>query len=446
MSELSDMSKPHDDGFPISKINKLLHEIVDYIVELNKFQYYKGQMSFYEDEYGFHRLIDTDDEWAEISAFLDDDIIANFMPKDIKTLLDMLRLDQRLRRECDFNPHLKLINTKNGAVNVITHELYPHNSRFEFTSCVNAEYCDGVTIDDAPTFKRFCKTSLNGDPANEKLLLQIIGYICSSYTGAKKAFLFVGEKNSGKSKILEFIQWLLGIANVCNIPLHKLGNRFNIAQLSRHKVNIQAELSLEPLREIETFKNAVGGDWLCGEDKGKPLFHFKNMCKFIFAGNGVPVLKSQDTTQAFISRLIFLIFPKEIPEDERDTELLDKLYEERDIIFSLAVNELRELIENNFKFEVPELSAKYLQGYSEQNNSINEFLGELCIFGTDYKVFSRDLYDAYKKFCADNCFFAHSEFAFLNAVASHENILRERITMDGKRLRGFVGIGLKKSI
>lgn len=421
-----------------------LYDLLEHLVNSRNFTCCNGKIYFYDEGKGIHILLPEHEIWFYICRLISRDVAYELEPKDIRKFISMLKLNVELHIEKDrFDSNQNLINVKNGVYNLTDGTISPKRYDYYFTSYIDAVFHDGFTIEDCPTFKMFCDTSLCGDEKSIKLLLQIIGYLCCGYSCAKKAFMLIGEKNCGKSKILEFIQLLLGEDNVCNIPLHKLGNRFNVAELSRHKANIQAELSLEPLKEIETFKNAVGEDRLCGEDKGEPLFYFKNKCKLVFAGNGIPALKTQDTTLAFISRIIFLIFPREIPENDRDTELVEKLYAERNVIFSLAMLELHKLIENDFKFEVPELSAKYMKNYSEQNNQISEFINDRCIFGVDNKVFSRDLYNAYKEFCIENCFFAHSEFAFFNAMTGLKNIKHDRISMGGKRLRGFIGIRLK---
>lgn len=420
-----------------------LNDLVSHLVNLGIFLCCRGKLYFYDKCRGIFIPLPENEIWFYICRYISRGVIDCFEPKDIKKLIAKLKFNIDLHLDSDkFDTYDDLININNGVFNVHTGELIPKKREYYFTSNIDAAFLKDVSLDDCPTFRKFYETSLCGDEKSLTLLLQIIGYLCCSNSSAKKAFMFIGEKNCGKSKLLEFIARLIGENNVCNIPLHKLGNRFNIAELSRNKVNIQAELSLEPIREIETFKNAVGGDTLCGEDKGENLFYFKNKCKLLFAGNGMPALKTQDTTQAFVSRLIFLIFPKEIPEDERDIELVDKLYAERDAIFSLAINELLKLIQNGYRFEVPALSQARMESFIEQNNQIDDFINEYCVLGLEHKVPSRILYQAYEKFCKDNCLFAHSQTTFLVAVSMHEGVVRSRIRINGKRYRGFEGIGL----
>ncbi len=436
---------PIDDSCIFDKTTPLvLNQLINHIIWINKIRCCGKNIYIYDDVLGFYRFLKSHEVWLFIHKFFSEDVREYMSPNVIKKLIEALYYAiDILYDETNFDKNENLINVSNGVLDVETGVLLQKSYEYGFTSCINAKYIPDSTIHQCPTFKKFVETSLCNDTKSLILLLQCIGVLCSNYNSIKKAIMFIGAPNSGKSKILDFITGLLGEANVCNIPLHKLGNRFNIAELSRHKVNIQAELSMEPIREIETFKNAVGGDTLCGEDKGKPLFHFKNKCKLLFAGNGMPPLKTQDTTNSFISRLVFLIFPNEIPVDERDPDLIKKLNAERDIIFSLAMKELQKLALNGFNFEVPELSVKHTQNYKEQTNHIDNFISECCVLNQSLKAHSRKLYDTYKKFCDDNCFYAYSENSFLNVIDSQKGVTRNRIRIDGERRRGFEGIGLK---
>lgn len=439
---LRDRNLELDNECIFDKCKFTLSEIVEFIIWLNKIIVHNRRMRFYDCKGGCYQYIRKGDEWFCISKFLSESVISNMAPKNIRTLIDMLYFSPTLNYGGEFDSFENLINVQNGVVDSVTGKLIPHDAKYYFTSCLNASYIENPSIYDAPAYRHFCKTSLGDIPQKIKLSRQILGYVCSSYTKVKKAFAIIGEKNSGKSKYLELTEMIIGEDNVCNVDLDKLGNRFNVAEFSRNKVNISAELSLEPMRDPTMFKKLVGGDRVQAEDKGQNPFKFKNKCKFLFGGNGLPSLKSQDTSQAFLSRLVLLYFPDEIPESERDPDLDKKLYEERNIIFSLAVRELPELISNNFIFEMPNDEQKYLKAYSDETNQIQNFIAERCRMSPDAVCRTSTLYDAYKDYCKDNCLFAHSMTAFSKAIACVKDIEHHRLTVRGVRYRGFKGIDL----
>lgn len=285
---------------------------------------------------------------------------------------------------------------------------------------------------------------MEGAEQKIKLLLQIIGYLCSTLTAAKKSFILLGKPNSGKSQVLKLIEFIVGEENICNIQLEKLGDRFSAAALNNKLLNVCGELSARPIRDIEKFKMIVGGDTLTGENKGQPLFQFKCKCRLLFAGNMLPPIKNEDFSSAFVDRIVILNFPREIPREERDYELLDHLIDESDVIFSLAMKELRELVQNNFSFEIPDDSKEILADYSFQPLHIDTFVEEHCELGEEFRIHTRDAYAEYKNFCRQNMVNPISEALFSQKLCCINGVRSSRFRIDGSQsLRGFCGIKLK---
>ena len=77
----------------------------------------------------------------------------------------------------DFNYRVNLMNVKNGALEYRTGKLLSKNRNYKFTYRLNVNYLADANIEDAPNFKKFCETSLQGDTQKIELLLQFIGYI-----------------------------------------------------------------------------------------------------------------------------------------------------------------------------------------------------------------------------------------------------------------------------
>lgn len=108
--------------------------------------------------------------------------------------------------------------------------LTEHSASNRFTYSVQARYLENPDCISCPAFERFCETSLAPlNPSNEaeartviyekrKLLLEIIGYICSDSNAGKCALFFKGEPDSGKSVVANFITKLFFpelISNSC---------------------------------------------------------------------------------------------------------------------------------------------------------------------------------------------------------------------------------------
>ena len=317
------------------------------------------------------------------------------------------RLLRNMQIDSDtFNTYKKYINCKNGVVKVKTNklELYEHSFKYHFTYCINAKYLPKANLKDAPNFMKFCETSLGGNKVKIRLLLQMIGYLCSDMTGAKKAFFFYGEPDSGKSIMTDFIRKLIGPDVVSNIPIHELGDKFSKAGLYGMKINIYSEMKNTKIPDISTFKSVTSGDTISGEYKNQDRFSFDPKVKLLYAGNSFPFSKESDHTSAFLNRICILIFGKSIPVDKQDKNLSKKLWKERDVIFSLAMEELRKLKKNKFQFVVSEDSKKFLQNYEKMQNSVDSFVEEFCEFGKDNYLAITNFRNIYSAFCHENAF------------------------------------------
>ena len=75
----------------------------------------------------------------------------------------------------------------------------------------------------------------------------MIGYLLSTYVWAKKAFIFYGVPNSGKSVLLNVIGKIIGKENVSNVALQQLSDSCHVAQLKDATVNIASDLPQAPI-------------------------------------------------------------------------------------------------------------------------------------------------------------------------------------------------------
>lgn len=404
-----------------------------------------NQRLYYYNEYeGRYASVPRKKEWHYLSRFFSDKINTEIPGRCINELITRLMNNSDIQIDTDeFNSQTDLINVRNGVLDYKSGKLLAKSPKYLFNYMINASYNPHANINDAPMFKSFCNTSLDGCSDKIKLLLQIIGYLCSSLTEAKKCFILIGAPDSGKSLIIHLMEYLIGSEFTCNIQLENLSRRFSTAELSTKFLNICGELSARPLRNIETFKLIVGGDTLSGEFKGQPMFYFKNKCKLLYAGNVLPPIKNEDISLAFVNRLILLCFSHSIPKSERIYDMADKLKDEADTIFSLGINELSDLIETGYRFAIPDDSAKLLSDYAFEQTNIDSFIEHCCIIGSEYKIHTVELYKAYTDFCTANAVSPISQNLFSQKIASLPNAESSRFRINGgPPTRGFKGIGL----
>ena len=365
----------------------------------------------------------------------------NLTQKDMSDIVQALFSDPDIQIAAeDVNADPYRINCLSGDLDWQTGQLREHSDQKLYTYCVDAYYLVPDERQGCPVFDQFCATSLQNDPAKRQQLLEVLGYILSDAVGAKSAFFLHGAPDSGKSILLNFASALLDKRLIVNIQLHQLNEKFKIAELLGKKINVAGEIKGSALRDISSFKSITGGDRMCGEFKGESPFYFTPTCKLLFAGNTLPETKDTDMTRSFVNRLCVVIFGVSIPKDKQDKNLLNKLLEERDEIFSLAMDALASLHKRNYQFTVPTDTQHFLNAYAETQSSVHAFLKDWCEIGNGGYVFSRDLCSAYREYCDLNGFDPIKNQAMQNMIVTLPNVSRERIRAEGKNLRGFRGL------
>lgn len=279
----------------------------------------------------------------------------------------------------------------------------------------------------------------------KRLMLEIIGYTLSDYTNAKAGFFFLGASNSGKSTILELIQRILPEHAVTTIPLYRLENRFNLARLADSRVNICTELTSKSFAATDIFKMLTSNEVVTAEHKGCRPFEFRMRCKSINAGNMLPDINENEGISSIVNRMIILLFPRSIARENQDLSLLEKLWDERDCIFSSALDALVGLKKRNFIFQEANDTVKLKNQLRTQERSLDSFISEYCVIDKNGKEHLTTLFEAFHTYCEENLLECRcSKTQFSQYLCRRSDIQREKFRIAGsKPLSGMKGIRLK---
>lgn len=441
------------------KRNSALDEFAQGMVAFDNLKVVEGEKLLqYQHDLGYYRQIPQPEQYVserlETGGFR-----AQLSPKDVQDIVKKMRWHPSCISEMDqFNRYETLINTRDGVLDFTTGEVQDHSPDFLFTYAVNASYLGPPKLVSCPVFDSFCETSLaplhrkdaETDRAiieqKRRLLLEMIGYICCDCNAGKCALFLMGAPDSGKSIINKFIQSLFDPekALISSIQPHQLSGRFDKAALFGKKLNAAGEIHGKNLRDISIFKSITGGDSIQAEYKGKDPFSFIPRCKLLFAGNVLPTFSESDTTNAFMNRVKLLLFHHSIPKEKQDKDLSDKLFAERDAIFTRAVDALRELKNRNYDFTQPKESAEFLQSFKERGNSLQAFLKDRCVIEPEAQIFNVDLYKAYKQYCQENGFEAFSRAKLYELLSGISGVTMKRIRKDSENRWAHIGIRLKE--
>lgn len=330
--------------------------------------------------------------YPEIQRVLGEEVDRASKAETMGKIHDMTHHDRSIFMTAPAN----FIPLSNGVYNFETGELLPHSSQYKFKYKFPIVYNPQVLC---PKIELFLKDILN--PVQQDIVLEWLGYYFYRIYMFKKAMIFVGAGDTGKTTLLEVITYLLGRENISSISLQKMSSdKFSAAHLYEKHGNLVDELSARDITDTGAFKMATGGGTVTGEYKFGNQFAFHNFSKFTFACNRIPDV--QDTNdEAYFNRWMVVRFEnvikKAIPNfiDSLRTE------DERSGLFNLAMIGLRRLLDNK-RFSYLNNAEDTKNEMMRSGSSISMFASSMLELEYGKTVTREDMYDAYIEYCRKN--------------------------------------------
>lgn len=340
----------------------------------------------------------------------------------------------------DFWAGQRYVNLISGVYDIDKQKLMPVRDERKFDYFININYKHGCELKDAPVFQKYVESSMGMEQYD--CLMRTLGYCISSLTKGRKAFVFYGIGRTGKSTILNVLEAVIGGGLVSHEPFHTMSNERSKAHYEGKRVNISRETSTKINRNEESFKSLISCEYTTGSEKFEKQKDFIPTLSFIFAGN--TDLEFAHMDDAIFDRLVYLIFNKEIPEDQIDLDLEEKLLDEKDVIFSLALDSLKWLIADKYDFKMAPIAEEHIRHRRMLIHSAESFLTEECKLSEIGKVSKVVLYDAYISFCKANALKPDGRNSFYEKVRNYNASITNGRTPDssGNSVQGFHGISL----
>lgn len=389
-----------------------------------------------------YQRISKNEAIAFICGYLDEKsqiIVPNrHIEEAYKRLLYMARLQIDL--EAEFWKGQLLVNLTHGVYDIMKQELIPRHDEDVFDYYIDIRYKPHCTLEDAPNFKRYIETSVGME--QYECLMRVLGYCISSLTKGRKAFVFYGIGRTGKSTILNVLEAVIGGGLVSHEPFHTMSGERAKAHYEGKRCNISRETSTRPNKNEESFKSLISCEFTTGSEKYEKQKDFVATLSFVFAGNSDVDFTFMD--DAILDRLVYIIFNKTIPEEEIDLNLEEKLLAEKDVIFSLALDSLKGLIEDKYDFKMAPIAEEHIKHRRYLIHSAESFIAEKCKISAEGKVSKVALYAAYLAFCKANALKPEGRNTFYDKVRNYEASITDGRAPDsaGNSVQGFHGISL----
>ena len=232
-----------------------------------------------------------------------------------------------------------LLNVENGTIDLKTGRREKHDPRDLLTKIAPVHADRSAKC---PLFKKFLKR-ITGDDADFRAFIQkAVGYSLTGITTEQVLFFVYGKSgNNGKSTLVNLIRDMLGDYGLHTPTETLLVKQYDnaipadLARLDGARMVTAIEANFNRHLDEARIKSMTGGEPITARFMRQNFFQFVPVLKLWLVANDRPRVRGTD--EAFWRRVRVIPLTVEIPEAERDPDLLTKLRAEWPGILAWAV-------------------------------------------------------------------------------------------------------------
>lgn len=329
----------------------------------------------------------------------------------------LFELGEKIHSFDELDSNERYINFQNGLYDLEERKLIPHNPKILSTVQLRFDY--SPDDENMPVFTRFMMdffTKENGtvDYNSMKILQEFCGLAISNvyvYRAKKALFLCSLRGNTGKSVLMNLMQYILGEDNVTSVPIQHMNEntgRFTMGTALGKRMIINGDQTESDVGDSSYFKQLTGGDRTKMENKNQKPLMVRYRGGIMIGCNGLPSFTDDKGDHVF-ERLLLIMCTNVIPEEKRDSTLLDKMKPESPAIINWFLQGLHRIIDNGYKFSKSEAAEEAIHEYRESLDSVYRFIHEyrqgnwrFVITRDRSDVFAKsEFYQMYAKWCYD---------------------------------------------
>jgi P4 family phage/plasmid primase-like protien len=317
-----------------------------------------------------------------------------------------------------------LIALQNGILDLeqllggIDDPLVEHSPQWFSTTCLPYAFNPDATC---PRWDEFLLRNLEGDQDRIRLLQEWAGYLLLADTGQQKFLVLEGEGANGKSVYMAAIEAMLGSDNCSHVPLEVFGDRFSRTQSLGKLCNIASDVGELDRPAEGHLKSFTSGEKMFFDRKGIAGIDAYPTARLMLACNNRP--RFSDKSEGVWRRMILVPFRVQIPRHERIQNMDKPWWWERSGelpgVLLWAIRGLYRLRQQG-EFTEPQICREALADYRTENNPAKQFFDEKTEPAEkNVSVQCAELYDRYKRWCADNGFRPLSSRVFGREIYRH---------------------------
>lgn len=334
-------------------------------------------------------------------------------------------------------PHKKqapenYIRFKNGVLDIDTLDLIPCTSELMLLNEIPHDWNPNASSElvDA-TFSRIAQD----DEAVIANLWEMFGL--SMYRGhdVSRMILLQGSGANGKSTLLDTLKSLLGGNNYFSLPIHKLGEKFQLVPAMGKLALIGDDIAKDYINDATCaiMKKFVTGETVSDQYKGGSTFQFEPYATLIYSCNEIP--RFADGTFGVERRLHPIpLSARFLPGDTGfDPNLKQKLRQECCIEYAIvrAIDAMRKCRER-MTLTPNKLSEAMTSSIMRESDCVRAFIENYKTSNGSFAgMVNSDAYSNFEEWCAKSNEKPVSMATFSKRLCSYENL--RSVSSNGKR-------------
>ena len=214
------------------------------------------------------------------------------------------------------------------------------------------------------------------DPIKKQMLYELSGCCFYSDKPIKKWWAIEGKADTGKSTFLRMLREVIGDDNVGSTPIQNLKDSNAIAELIDKPVNIVDDGSSKFTTDLSNLRRIIQGNEMQVKLLYQDRFTARIESRMIFVFNQIP--RFRDDNDATAKKMLVIGFNRVYSDDEKDTQLIEKLTteENKEAFVKLAVDAMKQVLENNVTFTVSDESRRVVARIIEESDQFASFVAD----------------------------------------------------------------------
>jgi putative DNA primase/helicase len=293
-----------------------------------------------------------------------------------------------------------LFNCANGTLDLRTMELRKHDPADKITKVARGAYDPAMT---GIEWTRFIERVLPDDDVRH-YWQRIVGLsLLGKVNGDKQlAPIMTGSGANGKTTATEAVSFAMGDYAATAEPALLMSKRGDthptgIADLLGKRLVITSETEQDRRFDIPLLKRLTGGDTIKARYMRQDFFEFQPSHLLLLSTNHLP--RVDDDTEAVWRRIRVIPFAVQIPEDQRDDQLGERLQAEADAVLTWIVAGWIAYRDHGLK-PAPTAVLEATGQYKSESDAVGRFIGDECSTAPAVSATTSALYDRWQSWAA----------------------------------------------